>query len=149
MWTEWKSLWKNLPNEVFFHMLSFVDDIDIRRAFKMPIRKLKLTDEYITRLTHCIDEYSQGITIKYIPLTNTLHVLSHIYDDIIDDSLFSHKIIKNINFNENVFGNAYFTNILTNHREVSYKYWHYGGLSMYIERITGAPYILFNFNLQI
>ena len=147
MWTEWKPFWKDLPEGLFFHILSFVDDIDIRRAFKMPIRPLQLTDTYKNQMNDFLNDFQTGICIKYKPETRVLHVLSHLYDDYIDDKIFSHKVIQNVQFQENAYGNAYFTNVLNNHTEYHYKYWYYTNLSLFIEKITRQPYILFNFTL--
>jgi hypothetical protein len=148
-WTEWKPYWKCLPEGVFYHILSFVDTIDIRRAFKMPIRKLKLTDEYKMKMNDFLDNHQQGFYIEYRPLYKTLHVIRHIYDDVFDLITFTHKVIKNIEFQENAYGNAYFTNILNRHSEFHYKYCYESYMSLVIEKITRDPYFLFNFTLLL
>jgi hypothetical protein len=147
--TKWNPCWQYLPESIFYHILSFVDTIDIRRAFKMPIRKLKLTDEYKTKMNDFLDEHQQAFYIEYRPLSKTLHLMTHIYDDEFDLMTFTHKVIKNIEFERNQYGNAYFTNILDRHTEFHYKYCYESYMSMVIEKITRDPYFLFNFTLQI
>jgi hypothetical protein len=148
-WVVWHDCWKSLPEDVFFHILNFVDTIDIRRAFKMPLRKLKLTDEYKTHMTTFLINHNDGYYIKYVPISKTLHVIRHIYDDVFDLMTFTHKVIKNIEFERNQYGNTYFTNELNRHSEFTYKYCYESYISMVIEKITRAPYVLFDFILDL
>jgi len=148
-WIIWQPYWKYLPESIFFHILSFVDTIDIRRAFKMPVRKLKITDEYKNSMNTFLINHNDGYYIKYIPISKTLHVIRHIYDDVFDLMTFTHKVIKNIEFERNQYGNTYFTNLLNRHIEFTYKYCYESYMSIVVEKITRAPYVLFDFTLLL
>lgn len=38
--------WKNLPDDIFWHMIQFVSDIDTRRAFKVGPKKLSIDKDF-------------------------------------------------------------------------------------------------------
>jgi hypothetical protein len=38
--------WKNLPDDIFWHMIQFISDIDTRRAFKVGPKKLSIDKNF-------------------------------------------------------------------------------------------------------
>jgi hypothetical protein len=143
--TEMAACWKYLPNSLFFYIMSFVDTIDIRRAFKMPIRRLKISDEYKQLLDTHLPVKQNGYIAKYLPDFKSLHVLSYyiVDDDFVDEEpVYSHKIYRNINFNQMAYGNTYFQNICKTHTEVQNRYLVSSKMVIYVRKALTTDVVI-------
>lgn len=135
--TEMAKCWKCLPNSIFFHIMSFVDTIDIRRAFKMPVRNLIISPDHKHLLDTHLPIKQNGYIAKYLPDLKSLHILSYyIVDDFVDqeEPVYSHKIYKNIAFNQIAYGNTYFQNICNTHTEIHNRYLLTSKMIIYIRK---------------
>jgi len=121
---EMEKCWKSLPNSLFFHIMSFVDTIDIRRAFKMPVRNCIISPDHKQLLDTHLPVKQTGYIAKYLPDLKSLHILSYyIIDDFVDEEpVYSYTIYKNITFNQIAYGNTYFQNIYNTHTEIANRY---------------------------